>query len=88
MDSTTLVILSGVTTHGVLLVLAIRELVVLRRYRDDDDRDRRRDPDPAPTPPPFDAPSGVRPMLPDCLRPELMDLRPEGGVRPRVLEPV
>lgn len=86
MDSATMIILSGVTTHGVLLALAVRELIVLRRYKDDDDRDRRRDPDPEPTPPPFEGPSGVRPVLPDCLRPELMDLRPEGGVRVRDLE--
>ncbi len=86
MDSATLVILSGISTHGVLLALAVRELIVLRRYRDGDG-DGRRDPDPAPPPLPLDSPSGVRPMLPDCLRPELMDLRPEPSARPRVLEP-
>ncbi len=78
-----MVILSGITTHGVLLALAVRELIVLRRYRGGGD-DRPRDPDPV-TPPRNDSPSH-RP-LPPCLRPELMDLRPDPGLRPRVLEP-
>ncbi len=77
MESSTFVILSGITTHGVLIVLAIRELMLLRRYRPDDG-DRPREPDPV-VPPRDDAPP-ARP-LPPCLRPELMDLRPE-----RVLE--
>ena len=78
-----MVILSGLTTHGVLLALAVRELIVLRRYKGDG-WDRPRDPDPI-IPPPTDSPSFQKP-LPPCLRPEFMDLRPE-SLRPRVLEP-
>ncbi len=76
-----MVILSGITTHGVLLALAVRELIVLRRYKGDDG-DRPRDPDPV-VPPRDDAPS-LRP-LPPCLRPEFMDLTPHAA-RPRRLE--
>lgn len=78
-----MVILSGITTHGVLLALAVRELIVLRRYRGDGG-DRPRDPEPV-VPPRDDSPS-QRP-LPPCLRPEFMDLRPDPGIRLRVLEP-
>ena len=86
MDSGTMVLLSGLSTHGVLLVLAVRELIVLRRYKDRPDDDRGRNPDPV-VPPLLDRPSN-RP-LPPCLRPELMDLRP-GAMDPSrkpLLEP-
>lgn|GEM_PF-3482486 len=87
MESGTMILLSGISTHGVLLALAVRELIVLRRFKDRRDDDRGRNPDPV-KPPLLDSPPH-RP-LPPCLRPELMDLRPDaltGPVRP-VLEPV
>ncbi len=84
MDSGTMVILSGISTHGVLLVLAVRELIVLRRYKNRPDDDRGRDPDPI-VPPRSDSPS-FKP-LPPSLRPEFMDLRPD-ALTPRVLEPI
>ncbi len=79
MDTGTIVILSGISTHGVLLVLAVRELIVLRRYKDRPDDDRGRGPDPV-VPPRTDSPS-YRP-LPVSLRPEFMDLRPDTLRRP------
>ena len=84
MDSGTMVILSGISTHGVLLALAVRELIVLRRYKDKRDDDRCRGPDPV-VPPRSDSPS-FKP-LPPCLRPEFMDLRPD-AIRPRIPERV
>ncbi len=60
------IVLSGLLTYGVPLGFAIRELIVLRRFRDDD---RGRDPAPDPTPMPL-APAGR--TLPDCLIPKLV----------------
>ena len=79
MDGTAFVVLSGALTFGVPLVLAVRELIDLKRRSSggwDDDG-----PPPfKPTPPP---PMGQKP-LPDCLIPRL----PAGPVRIRELEEV
>jgi hypothetical protein len=73
------ILLSGALTFGVPLLLAVRELVLLRRaprggWRPDPTP-------PAPTPPP--PPSGEKP-LPDCLIPKPL---PKSATRPRELEP-
>lgn len=80
MDGTTFVLLSGTLTVGVPLVLAVRELLELRR-RDDGGWEGD---GPAPYKPPPPAPtSGLKP-LPECLIPRL----PSSPVRIRELEEV
>jgi hypothetical protein len=64
MAPTTQILCSGALTFGAPLLLALRELVVLRRARDDDGWERTPDPTPvAPKP------------LPDCLIPKPMPQR-------------
>lgn len=73
------VLLSSVLTFGVPLVLAFRELLVLRRGGGRGgswERDRPRDTPPAPLP------AGGKP-LPDCLVPKRL---PRATARSRVLE--
>jgi hypothetical protein len=72
------ILLSGSLTFGVPLILAVRELVVLRRgggpgWRPDDHRE----PDPMPLLPP---------ELPACLRPPFPDMVQEPEWAPRQLE--
>ncbi len=77
MDGTAFVVLSGTLTFGVPLVLAMRELLELKRRGNggwDDDR-------PAPFKPPPPPVTGHKP-LPDCLIPRLQP----GPVRIRELE--
>lgn len=80
MDGTAFVVLSGTLTFGVPLVLAMRELLELKRRGNggwDDDG-------PAPFKPPPPPPVlGLKP-LPECLIPRL----PAGPVRMRELEEV
>ncbi len=71
MAPTTQILCSGALTFGAPLLLALRELVVLRRRRDDEGWDRAPDPLPAPPKP-----------LPDCLIPKPM---PKHGIRVREL---
>ena len=62
MSSETFVLLSGTLTFGAPLVLAVHELIVLRRRPQDDGWDpRRAEPPPQPPKP-----------LPDCLIPRPM----------------
>jgi hypothetical protein len=82
------VLLSGALTFGVPLVLAAREIIVLRRgNRGGWQGDRPPEPKPGPPPPPSES---RRPSLPDSLIPkplsqvELTRLRAEQ----RILEPV
>jgi len=79
MDGTVYVVLSGAVTFGVPLVLAVRELLDLKR-RDNGGWD-------GDGPPPFKPPpsprTGQKP-LPDCLIPKL----PAGPIRARELEEV
>ncbi len=80
MDGTTFVLLSGALTVGVPLVLAVRELIELRRRGDTGwDGDG-----PPPFPPPPPAPSTGDKPLPECLIPRL----PPQPVRRRELEEV
>lgn len=67
MDGTTFVLLSGTLTVGVPLVLAVRELLELRR-RDDSGWDGD---GPTPFPPPPPPPIAGNKPLPDCLIPRL-----------------
>jgi len=92
MASSTQVILSGIVTFGVPLVLAFRELVIVRRPRRGS-WDGDGPPSPTPVPPPPDTmPQGFTPMkpLPDCLIPKPLGSTPykNGPQRARVLEPV
>jgi hypothetical protein len=59
MSSGTFILLSGTLTFGAPLLLAIHELIALRRRPQDDGWDRRRIDPPPPPPKP----------LPDCLIP-------------------
>ena len=89
MSPATQVILSSALTFGVPLLLAVRELIALRRWRDEPGgRDGPAEPRPLPLPP--GGGLAVKP-LPACLipvrRPDLApNLAPER--RERVLEPV
>lgn len=65
MESSTFVLLSGALTYGVPLLLAVRELVALRRDRDGPGG-KPRDPAPMPPRPRGGAPDHPRP-LPACL---------------------
>ncbi len=80
MDGTTFVLLSGTLTVGVPLVLAVRELLELRRRDDNGWEGDGPAPFPSPPPPPS---SGHKP-LPECLIPRL----PAQPVRIRELEEV
>ncbi len=72
------VLLSGALTFGVPLLLAVHELIALRRRPRGGWR-----PDPVPpAPPPPPRPSGEKP-LPDCLIPKPMPRQ----AKPRELEP-
>ena len=80
MSSSTMVLLSGALTFGVPLLLAIRELIALRRWdRGPGGRDGSAEPEPPPAPP-GSAPA-VKP-LPACLipmrRPDLVRDRRTG----------
>jgi hypothetical protein len=77
MDDATFVLLAATLKFGVLIGFGVRELVLLRRLRDQD----RRDPGPEPAPAPASPSGGVGRKLPDCLIP-----RP--AARPRELERV
>jgi hypothetical protein len=76
MSPETQILLSGALTFGVPLVLAVRELIVLRRPPRGGWRPEPTPP--APTPPL--SPAGQKP-LPDCLIP-----KPVAGPRERVRE--
>lgn len=67
MDGTTFVLLSGTLTVGVPLVLAVRELLDLRR-RDDSGYDGD---GPPPFPPPPPPPTNGHKPLPECLIPRI-----------------
>jgi hypothetical protein len=69
MDSETHILLSGALTFGVPLILAIRELFILRR---DNRGGGWHDPAPDPLPVPPRPPMGQKP-LPDCLIPKRLD---------------
>ena len=85
MSPATQVILSGLLTFGVPLLLAIRELIALRRWRDEPGGgDGRVEPQPLPLPP--GGGMATKP-LPACLIPvRRPDLVP--GRRVKVLETV
>lgn len=79
LSSETHILLSGALTFGVPLILALRELLLLRRSPRGGWRPEPTPPSPGPAP----APSGAKP-LPDCLIPKPM---PDRAAKPRELEP-
>ena len=68
MESSTIILLSGALTYGVPILLAVRELVALRRHRDGPGGPGggRRPATPVPPKPRGGAPTAPRP-LPACL---------------------
>ena len=65
------VLLNGVLTFGLPLAWGVRELIMLRRSRDEDDGRGRILPAPAPVLPSGHVPPAELPPLPDCLIPKL-----------------
>lgn len=68
MSPSSQVLLSGALTFGVPLLLAVRELITLRRWTDEPD-ERDGSAEPAPPPPPRGGTPAAKP-LPACLIPE------------------
>jgi hypothetical protein len=80
MDGETFILLSGALSFGAPLLLAVHELLVLRRGDGGGNSGRdRRAPEPPPPPP---APAGSKP-LPNCLIPKPL---PRLAARVRALE--